>query len=153
MKKRIISAVILLLICSVSVFSNELRMRPSTEFFEEKFMTLPGYREANMQKSMPEIYQKAYDVGAKDILVYTATDGSAREFAIIEMKEDNLNPNGIIEVMKERLSEKEAEFAGNEAEIVRISDSRTVAKGKMVVMAVYDSERTAENLIHAVFDH
>ncbi len=154
MKKRIIAIAVMVLILSVSVFLSELSRRPNTDVFVETLLSLPGLRDARQLDTLPETYQKAKECGASEIVVYTVPNGVSTEFAVIKMMEEDeyKSSEAVVEVLEERVLELKDAFSYSEIEQRRLSDSRIINSGKYVILAIYDSDRTAEKLIHSILD-
>ena len=152
MKKRIIAILVMVFILAVSVFLSELYRRPNTDVFVNTLLSLPEYRDARELKNIPETYQKAKEYGASKIIVYSVPNGVSTEFAVIKMMEEDASGEAVVEVLKERISELKKAFSYSEEETRRLSDARIINSGKYVFLAVYDSDQTAEKLIHSVLD-
>ena len=154
MKKRIIAILVMVFVLSVSVFLNELSRRPNTEIFVETLLSLPDFKDARKIEKLPETYQMAKEYGANEIIVYSVPNGVSTEFAVIEMEDKDAYKSSekVVEVLEKRVSELKEAFSYSEIELRRLSDARIINSGKYVILAVYDSDRTAEKLIHSVLD-
>ena len=154
MKKRLIAILVMVFVLSVSVFLNELSRRPNTEIFVETLLSLPDFKDARLLKTLPETYQMAKEYGINEIIVYSVPNGTSTEFAVIEMEDKDAYKSSekVVEVLEKRVSELKEAFSYSEIELRRLSDARIINSGKYVILAVYDSDRTAEKLIHSVLD-
>lgn len=148
----LIRAAAMVLITAAFIFTVQLVRRPSAESISVMLYSMPEY--SHMQK-MTEPYFGAYlallSLPIDDLMVYTAADSTAREFAVCRIT-DHEQLEQVINVFKVRVDELAAEFAGNEEELKRIEYFRIVSINDFVTFTVCDMNATADNAVHEYFN-
>lgn len=149
-KKTIVSVVIMVILSACVMMTVDIGNLPKASDISAVLLARSEY--GDMQKS--EIfypYTRLYSLGVREAEIFRATDGTARELAVLELDE-GASATSTVEILQERLTELEREFADNEEELMRINESRIIRYDRFVVLTVCDSFDTAEKVVHDYFE-
>ncbi len=149
-KKTLLHAGMMIFLSGVFIFFVQLKQRPDIWKISNILLSLPGYERAVLQETAQGAYTELEDLDIKDFCIYKNDDSTAREFAVCRVK-DEKSADAVITVFQKRAAELEERFSQNEPELHRISYFRIISTEKFVTFTVYDSENTAENLLHDYF--
>lgn len=150
-KKGAVGAAVMILLCSLFIFSTEFAGRTDIDAVCEYILSLEGYRNAELVANPTGAYADIDSAGTKVLRVYKASDGSAREFAVAETEGDGEIPQMMIDMLNNRTAELKAEFAGNEQEEKRIDSARIIMADRFLIYTVYDDNGVAENAVYKYF--
>ncbi|MEE0944136.1 MAG: hypothetical protein UIM24_01615 [Clostridia bacterium] len=150
-RKGIMWAVVMVFLCSCFIFTTEFTRRPSVESICEHILSLPEYDGAQIIAKPQGAYEELYESGAEELKVYKTNDGTAKELAVMILKEEYDEPQVAIDALNMRTEELKAEFRDNEEELNRIDKARIVLANGFLIYTVYDTEGVAENAVYKYF--
>ena len=148
-KKSIIWIAVMVILSASLLTAIEIERAPDAEGAVAELLKNEEY--AVMSESeIFEPYTEFYSLGVKDMRILKSTDGTAKEIAVIELR-DRYSDEIAIEILQKRQATLIEEFKENETELARIDESRIIGYDKFLVFTVCDSVDTAEEIVHKYF--
>lgn len=144
-----VRATIMAVLGFLFMFCVSFTLRPGVENICDLFLSLDGYSDM-IEISPQDSYMQLSDIGITKAKIFISTDGSSREFAVVKTDKSEQTDKAIT-IFQARADELMAKFADNPDELLRIKYFRIVNIDSYVTFTVYDTDSTAENLIHNYF--